>query len=97
MTHRYYQFSEYEAQLIAARWIDPGSVDPDYQAYLMALKRNPYLDQMDYAEWQDKRREWDLLDSECSHIESTSPNLINGPRWMYLLDRMTEIEICLGY
>lgn len=97
--HSYYQPSEYEQMLIAAGWVETGTLDPDYLKY-----QHVVIMPCDYNNWQNMRREWDALeqryDNEIEPLYGKNnklPSYALEELERELLDRMAWLEELLGY
>lgn len=99
MLHKYYEPTEYEQMLIAARWVSIEDLDPEYLEYLKSAPEGT----TDYEGWQSMRREWDRLNErytsdidplirEYKQLSSSEEALSSD-----LLCKMSELEYLLGY
>lgn len=95
--HVNYEPTEYEQLLIAAGWIDAGSLDPEYLEY---CRKTDWVE-LAYPVWLSLRKQWNELDQQYkSEIEPYTYSSLPSELWARqeeLLDQMSEIEIALGY
>lgn len=99
MQHKYYEPTEYEQMLIAARWVSIEDLDPDYLEYVKKTRE----DVQEYETWQSLRREWDRLNTR--YMEEVEPFQLDAENFTVqmealaedLLAKMSELEYLLGY
>lgn len=100
MAHTYYEPTEYEQMLLAAGWVKPEDLDPDYWRYTK-ISPGEGLDGgvATYDQWQGMKREWDALNAEYEAIEADFPDQFHPHthRQDQLLDQMSRLEYLLGY
>lgn len=102
MPHKFYEPTEYESMLLAARWISMEDVDGEYQTY---MRNTPYPEfLMTYDEWRGKLNELDELaaryDAEIAPLLTADPCYLNYEQkrlMSSLCNKMSDIETLLGY
>ena len=95
----YYEPTEYEAMLIAAKWISIEDVDTDYQEY---KRKNRWDDEATYDGWLSMRRQWDELNAQYErevepHYRAYTMTPALERLQVELLNRMSQLETWLGY